>query len=77
MRGLHLAGIEAICRRMTFLELPPLGILFQQGDAGDSMYMVLLGSCEIYKHYACSTSQTGTPAFIHFTIDTGLSVHSC
>lgn len=59
MRGMHLAGIEALCRRMDFLQVPAGGIVLRQGDVGDAMFMVYKGTCQIYSRYGSSASQAG------------------
>lgn len=59
MRGMHLAGIEALCRRMDFLQVPAMGVVLRQGDVGDSMFMVYKGTCQIYSCYGSTVSQAG------------------
>ena len=59
MRGMHLAGIEALCRRMVFLQVPAMGIVLRQGDVGDSMFMVYKGVCQIYSRYGSNKCQAG------------------
>jgi CRP-like cAMP-binding protein len=59
MQGMHLAGIEALCRRMYFLHVPEGGMVLRQGDVGDSMYMVYKGACHIYSRYGSTLPQAG------------------
>ena len=59
MRGLPIRGLEALCRRLTLVNVSPHCMLFRQGQPGDSMFMLIKGAAHIYQRYGSSIFAKG------------------
>lgn len=51
LSGMPPALIAALCRRASYQQLPAGQPLFQQGDVGQAMYLVLEGECSLFKRF--------------------------
>lgn len=51
LHHMKLAFVEALCERITHQHMDPGQVIILQGEVGQSMYMVLSGSCNVIRHY--------------------------
>lgn len=51
-RGLPPADLQALAARVTLRALPADTVVFREGDAGDSLYLILKGKVKVYLHDA-------------------------
>jgi len=51
-KGLPAADLRALAERCTLRTLPADGVVFREGDPGDSLYLILRGKVKIYLHDA-------------------------
>lgn len=63
MLGLPVNGLEALCRRLSFVHVLPGSVLLRQGQQGDSMFMLVSGSAQIYQRYGALKPEHGTVPF--------------
>lgn len=59
MYGLPINGLEALCRRLSFVHVSPGCMLLRQGQPGDSMFMVISGTAHILQRYGSLSTEHG------------------
>lgn len=60
MYGLPIHGLEALCRRLSFVHVSPGCMLLRQGQPGDSMFMVIHGTAHMLQRYGSLSTEHGT-----------------